>query len=368
MKDAEKASLNTSTHTHTRTQSTRQKETKSASELAHTATTAAEEPKKTKAASKKGKAKASLFSRLFHVFVPCVSPGKAHSLDIDAIKQDPAGPEPSTSELQEKQAPKEDEQLPSGSTQPEPATSTEEPSRPSAQEARTEDSMTPLQPIEVPPPSDDPSVIVPPTPTKVVPEEETHGMTSAAVQPPGSGVPDHEHRNRDSDKDSDGSTSYTDEDDIEEANAMDEVEDEEERLIMNGGAGIPIGPVRHSCYSHRVRRLTHSQDGLPRPLLPPLSPKHAGRKCLVLDLDETLVHSSFKVGFGIKAIGAPSDLLFSQSIQQADYVVPVEIEYHWHNVYVIKRPGVDNFLKKMGEIYEVVVFTASLSKVRAHVI
>jgi hypothetical protein len=43
--------------------------------------------------------------------------------------------------------------------------------------------------------------------------------------------------------------------------------------------------------------------------------------------------------------------------------VPVEIEYHWHNVYVIKRPGVDNFLKKMGELYEIVVFTASLSKV-----
>ena len=43
--------------------------------------------------------------------------------------------------------------------------------------------------------------------------------------------------------------------------------------------------------------------------------------------------------------------------------MPVEIEYHWHNVYVIKRPGVDNFLKKMGEIYEVVVFAASLSKV-----
>ena len=57
-----------------------------------------------------------------------------------------------------------------------------------------------------------------------------------------------------------------------------------------------------------------------------------------------------------------------QSIQQADYVVPVEIEYHWHNVYVIKRPGVDNFLKKMGEIYEIVVFTASLSKVRCGVL
>lgn len=30
-------------------------------------------------------------------------------------------------------------------------------------------------------------------------------------------------------------------------------------------------------------------------LLPPLAPEHKGRKCLVLDLDETLVHSSFKV-------------------------------------------------------------------------
>ena len=52
-----------------------------------------------------------------------------------------------------------------------------------------------------------------------------------------------------------------------------------------------------------------------------------------------------------------------QLIPQADYVVPVEIEWQWHNVYVIKRPGVDNFLKQMGELYEIVVFTASLSKV-----
>ncbi|KAF9227380.1 NLI interacting factor [Gyrodon lividus] len=129
--------------------------------------------------------------------------------------------------------------------------------------------------------------------------------------------------------DSDGS--FTDEEGHAEGEEAEEgepiEEDDEEALILNGGAGIPIGP-----------------DGTPRPLLPPISPRHAGRKCLVLDLDETLVHSSFK------------------SIQHADYVVPVEIEYHWHNVYVIKRPGVDNFLKKMGEIYEVVVFTASLSK------
>jgi RNA polymerase II subunit A small phosphatase-like protein len=40
----------------------------------------------------------------------------------------------------------------------------------------------------------------------------------------------------------------------------------------------------------------YSEDAA-HPLLPPLLPHLSGRKCLVLDLDETLVHSSFKVSF-----------------------------------------------------------------------
>ncbi|KAH6657734.1 HAD-like domain-containing protein [Truncatella angustata] len=79
-------------------------------------------------------------------------------------------------------------------------------------------------------------------------------------------------------------------------------------------------------------------------LLPAILPEHKGRKCLVLDLDETLVHSSFKI------------------LHQADFTIPVEIEGNYHNVYVIKRPGVDQFMKRVGELYEVVVFTASVSK------
>ena len=107
------------------------------------------------------------------------------------------------------------------------------------------------------------------------------------------------------------------------------------------------------------------KDGIPRPLLPVVATHHTGRKCLVLDLDETLVHSSFKVRRPrTPRFGPPGSLLTPpQLIPQADYVVPVEIEWQWHNVYVIKRPGVDNFLKQMGELYEIVVFTASLSKV-----
>ncbi|KAL2841380.1 HAD-like domain-containing protein [Aspergillus pseudoustus] len=79
-------------------------------------------------------------------------------------------------------------------------------------------------------------------------------------------------------------------------------------------------------------------------LLPPALPHLQSRKCLVLDLDETLVHSSFKV------------------LERADFTIPVEIEGQYHNIYVIKRPGVDQFMKRVGELYEVVVFTASVSK------
>mmetsp|Transcript_28182 Transcript_28182/g.45663 ORF Transcript_28182/g.45663 Transcript_28182/m.45663 type:complete len:281 (+) Transcript_28182:118-960(+) len=79
-------------------------------------------------------------------------------------------------------------------------------------------------------------------------------------------------------------------------------------------------------------------------LLPPLIDSDRGKKTLVLDLDETLVHSSFKPIFN------------------ADIIIPVEIDQEVHPVYVLKRPGVDHFLRKMGEYFEIVIFTASLSK------
>jgi len=79
-------------------------------------------------------------------------------------------------------------------------------------------------------------------------------------------------------------------------------------------------------------------------LLPELHPADVNKKCLVIDLDETLVHSSFK------------------PISNADFIVPVEIDGTIHQVYVLKRPYVDEFLKKVGELYECVLFTASLAK------
>ncbi|XP_012671744.2 CTD (carboxy-terminal domain, RNA polymerase II, polypeptide A) small phosphatase-like a isoform X3 [Clupea harengus] len=79
-------------------------------------------------------------------------------------------------------------------------------------------------------------------------------------------------------------------------------------------------------------------------LLPEVSINEYSKNCVVIDLDETLVHSSFK------------------PISNADFIVPVEIDGTVHQVYVLKRPHVDEFLQKMGELFECVLFTASLAK------
>lgn len=82
------------------------------------------------------------------------------------------------------------------------------------------------------------------------------------------------------------------------------------------------------------------------PVIGPRSADDAasGKKTLVLDLDETLVHSSFR------------------PVPNADFVIPVEIDGRCVDVYVLKRPHVDEFLAQVGPRFEVVVFTASLAK------
>ena len=64
----------------------------------------------------------------------------------------------------------------------------------------------------------------------------------------------------------------------------------------------------------------------------------------MLDLDETLVHSSFT------------------PVEGSDLDIKVEIDGQICDVFVKKRPGVDEFMKRMSKCYEIIIYTASLSK------
>merc|ERR1712150_342748 len=110
------------------------------------------------------------------------------------------------------------------------------------------------------------------------------------------------------------------------------------------GKGKGIGGAGASGSGDLCLEKQNSQSKSTKQLLPEIRSDDVGKKCIVIDLDETLVHSSFK------------------PISNADFIVPVEIDNVIHQVYVLKRPYVDEFLCRMGELFECVLFTASLAK------
>lgn len=72
------------------------------------------------------------------------------------------------------------------------------------------------------------------------------------------------------------------------------------------------------------------------------------RKTLILDLDGTLVYSSFK----------------PFSVKGSDFSIKYQIGNNKHKFtsYVLKRPGLDNFLNYIKEKFEVAIFTSSLKE------
>mmetsp|Transcript_6932 Transcript_6932/g.8627 ORF Transcript_6932/g.8627 Transcript_6932/m.8627 type:complete len:447 (-) Transcript_6932:302-1642(-) len=131
------------------------------------------------------------------------------------------------------------------------------------------------------------------------------------------------------------------------------VEDQQRHMVHQKGISSPEDKTSNkngrSNYSLRPNGSpmllpTDPSDQNKIRLLPTPHPDDEGKKCLVLDLDETLVHSSFR------------------AVPGADFVIPVQIEDVVHFVYVAKRPGADEFLLEMAKHYEIIVYTASLNK------
>ncbi|KAH8402215.1 hypothetical protein KR009_010468 [Drosophila setifemur] len=92
--------------------------------------------------------------------------------------------------------------------------------------------------------------------------------------------------------------------------------------------------------------------------------QRVGRKTLVLDLDETLVHSCYtdpetneNVGLPVPDTALP-DFLVHVPISGVD---PIELQ-------VYKRPYVDVFLYYVSKWYEVVIYTASMEVYAAQVV
>ncbi|CAD8104978.1 unnamed protein product [Paramecium sonneborni] len=68
------------------------------------------------------------------------------------------------------------------------------------------------------------------------------------------------------------------------------------------------------------------------------------RKLIVLDLDETLVHSQFQI------------------INGYDFSIDIIVQGQLFKVYVTIRPGVYEFLEQLNEFYDIVFWTASLQE------
>ncbi|CAI5466667.1 unnamed protein product [Closterium sp. Yama58-4] len=92
-----------------------------------------------------------------------------------------------------------------------------------------------------------------------------------------------------------------------------------------------------------IKRLPLLTYAIPenRPCILPPRKSDAPPVTLVLDLDETLVHSTMDF------------------CPFSDFNFPVLLNSHTHMVHVRKRPHVETFLQKVAELFEVVVFTAS---------
>jgi len=125
-----------------------------------------------------------------------------------------------------------------------------------------------------------------------------------------------------------------------------------------------------------------SQSLLPNPLSMSLltsspAPSHSPRrrasapnshfppkKTLVLDLDETLIHSTSRPlssatgGTGVLGLGG----LFGKRSQGAGHMVEVILNGRSTLYHVYKRPFVDYFLRKVSGWYTLVIFTASMQE------
>ncbi|KAJ5160523.1 uncharacterized protein N7482_007527 [Penicillium canariense] len=121
---------------------------------------------------------------------------------------------------------------------------------------------------------------------------------------------------------------------------------------------------------HRITKYPHSPTP-PRPLLPQRLPSYTGaprntklpQKTLVLDLDETLIHSLAKGGRMSSGHMVEVKLSMPVTTALSPGGPPTALgPQHPILYYVHKRPHCDDFLRKISKWYKLVIFTASVQE------
>lgn len=94
-----------------------------------------------------------------------------------------------------------------------------------------------------------------------------------------------------------------------------------------------------------IKNLPHLSEVVSsfRPMLLPKQTRRCPPITLVLDLDETLVHSTL------------------EHCDDADFTFPVYFNFREHTVYVRCRPYLQLFMDRVADMFEIIVFTASQS-------
>lgn len=237
--DREQGSLNTTLTANNRRVPFYHRKASNKSSASEVALSHSTSPSLIKSRPQSSRSRPSFLSRVVHRVVPCVSPDpnvvhNTNNLDDDAS-------EPSPCLTSEENSPVRPVDHNMDQTGPETQVTVVADDHDSSASPPLTLPPVIIQ-IQPPPPPPDAEVIVPPPPSAhLLPVDETDGVTSGAVQPPGSTGDQMVRTNTHDSEDSDG-TSYT-EDDVDDRHMLDE-QDEEERLIRNGGSGIPIGSVR----------------------------------------------------------------------------------------------------------------------------
>lgn len=148
----------------------------------------------------------------------------------------------------------------------------------------------------------------------------------------------------------------TDDEDGEEEEEDDDDDDDDSDSYYGDSDDEKMGGHNSSAGRIEYPRFDHHNSNYHKPLLPPQKDMHKGRLCVVLDMDETLIHSVFESAEN----NYRQDEERASTRHKHHFTVVVGTDEEVETAHVYKRPGLMRFMDELAKHCEVVVFTAAL--------